>query len=139
VKVGGQLIDFTAPDLEGKPHRFSDLAKDKVVLLDLWATTCGSCIRKSRTVVPVYEDFKNQGFTVIGVARAFNNTDRVSEILEKEQFPWLTLTELDDEQEIWMKYGIPFSSGATFLIDEKGEIMKINPSAGSIRKLLAER
>ncbi len=139
VKVGGHLVDFIASDLEGRPHRFSALAKDKVVLLDLWATTCGSCIRKSRTVVPVYEDFKNQGFTVISVARAFNNTDRVSEILEKERFPWLTLTELDDEQEIWMKYGIPFSSGATFLIDEKGEIREINPSAGSIRKLLEER
>jgi len=139
VKVGEDLIDFTAPDLKGREHQFSSLAKGKVVLLDLWASWCGPCIVKSRTMVPVYETFKDKGFTVIGVAREFDNTDRLVNALEREKFPWLNLVDLDDEREIWLKYNIPYSGGGTFLIDEEGKILEIDPTADSITKLMEER
>ncbi len=136
VKIGKDLIDFNAPDLGGNKHQLSTLAKDKVTLLNLWSTTCSSCIGKSRTMVPIYEDYKDKGFTVIGVAREFGNTDKLVERLEKEKFPWINLIDLDGQLGIWSKYNIPNASGQTFLIDEQGKILEINPTAGSIRKIL---
>ncbi len=139
VKVGEDLIDFSAPNLDGKSFQFSSLATGKVTLLDLWASWCGPCIVKSRTMVPVYEAYKDKGFTVVGVAREFKNTDRLLIALEREKFPWLNLIDLDDQQEIWLKYNIPYSGGGTFLIDEKGKILEIDPTPESIQKVMEER
>lgn len=81
---------------------------------------------------PVYEQYKDKGFTVIGVAREFDNTDKLLVALKREKFPWRNLVELDDKNEIWLKYNIPFSGGRTFLIDKDGKILAIDPSAEEV-------
>ena len=75
VKVGGSYIDFSAPDLEGNMVKLSDQIKGKVALIDLWASWCESCRRLSSSMIPIYEAFKDKGFTVVGIARENNNTD----------------------------------------------------------------
>lgn len=47
-----------------------DLArlKGKVVLVDFWATTCSTCIRRMPAIKQVYDKYKNRGFTVISAA-----------------------------------------------------------------------
>jgi len=42
--VGQPAPDFSANDLEGRPHKLSDY-RGKVVLLDFWYRGCGWCIR----------------------------------------------------------------------------------------------
>lgn len=138
VRVGGDFIDFTAPDLGGNARRLSEIVKEKVTLIDLWASWCGPCIKTSRTIVPVYEEFKDKGFAVVGVAREFKNTAKLEQALGRENFPWLNLVELDDQNDIWLKYNIPFSGGGTFLLDKAGKILVINPTAAEVRKILNE-
>ncbi len=136
IKVGGDFIDFTAPDLEGNPITFSNQLKDKITLLDLWGSWCGPCIRTSRTMIPIYEFYKEKGFNVIGVAREFKDTNALERTLEREKFPWNNLLELDDQQQIWLKYGIPNTGGKTFLIDQEGKILAISPTADELTKIL---
>ena len=59
--------------------------------IDVWATWCGPCIATSRTMIPVYNEYKNKGFTIVGVAAEIDNTDRLIKTLEREEFPWLNL------------------------------------------------
>lgn len=139
VKIGGEFIDFEAPDLEGNPIKVSDEISGKIALLDLWASWCGPCIKKSRTMVPVYEEYKDKGFMVLGVAREFDDTGKLKKALEREKFPWLNLVELDDQNKIWLKYNIPFSGGGIFLIDENGKILAVNPTSEEVRIVLEER
>ncbi|SKB70497.1 Peroxiredoxin [Salegentibacter holothuriorum] len=139
IKVGKQYVDFSAPNLEGKLVKLSDKIEGKVALLDLWATWCGPCIAKSRTMVPVYSEFKEKGFTIVGVAGEFRGTNRLESFLEKEKYPWLNLVDLDRQHNIWKKYGIDNSGGAMFLIDKNGEILAKNPTAGEVREVLAAR
>ncbi len=139
IKVGKEFIDFTAPDLNGNPVTLSDKLEGKITLLDLWGSWCGGCIATSRTVVPIYEAYKDKGFNVIGVAREFKNTKALERTLEREKFPWLNLLELDDKQELWLKYGIPNSGGMTLLIDRDGKILAISPQADEIQKILEKK
>lgn len=136
IKAGKKFIDFTAPDLNSNPITLSAQIEGKVALLDLWATWCAPCIAKSKSMVPVYNDFKDKGFTVIGVAREKDNTKRLTEFLEKEKWPWQQLVDLDGENKIWQKYGIPNSGGKIFLIDKTGTVLAVNPTAEEVRQHL---
>ena len=136
IRTGGRFVDFEAVDLEGNVREFSEIIKGKVTVLDLWATWCGPCIRKSRQLIPLYEHYQNKGFTVVGVAREFNNTKRLLNTLAKEQFPWLQLVEINDQNRIWSKYNVSTSGGALFMIDRAGKIMAVNPTIEEIEALL---
>ncbi len=139
IQVGKHFVDFTAPDLKGNQIKLSDKINGKVALLDLWATWCGSCIRQSRSILPVYDEYKDKGFTVVGVAGEFKNTKNLEKFFEKNKWPWLQLVDLDRKYKIWNKYGIDNAGGATFLIDENGIILSKNPTAEEVRKELKKR
>ncbi len=139
VKVGEKYINFSAPDLNGNMIKLSDKIKGKVALLNLWATWCGPCILKSRRMNAIYNEYKDKGFTIIGVAGEFKNTDNLVKFLEKEKWEWLNLVEIDRKNNIWHKYGIGNVAGGVFLIDENGVIIAINPMAYEVRKELEAR
>jgi peroxiredoxin len=139
VKIGKKYIDFSAPDLNGNNIKLSDKINGKVALLDLWATWCGPCIAKTRTMVPLYNEYKDKGFTIVGVAGEFKNTDRLVKFLDKEKWEWLNLVELDRKNAIWQKYGVDGGGGGIFLIDEEGTILAKNPTAEEVRKELESR
>lgn len=139
IKVGQKFVDFTAPDLNGKQVQLSKVIQGKITLLDFWATWCGPCIATTRMMIPIYEAYKDKGFTMVGVAGEFKNTDRLTQFLEKEKWDWLQLVELDKQNKIWQKYGIQNKAGGVFLIDEKGTIIAIDPTAEEVRKELEKR
>lgn len=136
VKVGKKFIDFSAPDLEGNRVKFSERIKGKIAVLDLWATWCAPCIVKSRKLLPIYEDYKNRDFMVIGVAGEFKNKDRLTKFLMKEKWPWTNLVELNRQNNIWAKYGVDGKGGQIFLIDKEGTILAKDPTPQEIRFIL---
>ena len=56
-----------------------------------------------------------------------------------KKFPWKNLVELDDQNQIWLKYNIPNSGGRVFLIAETGEILAIDPEADQVREILEKK
>ena len=135
IKKGGKYIDFTAPDFDGNSVTLSDRIKGKVALIDLWASWCGPCRRLSKSMIPVYEEYKDKGFTVIGVAREEKLSNGIN-AAEKDGYPWLNLVDLQDENKIWEKYGVGNAGGSTFLVDRDGTILAVHPTAEEVRKIL---
>lgn len=133
IQIGKDYVDFYAPDLNGNIIKLSDKIGGQVALLNLWATWCGPCIAKSRTMVPVYQEYKDKGFTIVGVSGEFKNTDKLIRFLDKEKWPWVNLVELDRENNIWQTYGIDSAGGGMFLIDKDGRIIAKDPTADEVR------
>ena len=139
VKVGGTFVDFTVPDLDGNQVQLSHVINNKIALIDLWASWCGPCRRRSISMIPVYNKYKDKGFTIIGVAREKGNTEAMKNAIKKDNYPWQNLVELNDKAKIWSKYGIANAAGGTFLIDKSGRILAINPSVEEVEALLEKR
>jgi len=139
VKVGGEFVDFTLPDLNGDNVTMSQSIEGKIALIDFWASWCGPCIVNSRSMIPVYNEFKDSGFTIIGVAGEIDNTNQLIKTLEREKFPWINLVELNKQNGIWTKYGIPNDAGCTFLVDKDGTILAVSPTAEEVRKILIQK
>jgi peroxiredoxin len=59
--------DVTLQTLAGKPFRLQDY-KDKVILLDFWATYCQPCHDSIPVFQKLHEEFNPKGLAVIGIS-----------------------------------------------------------------------
>jgi peroxiredoxin len=138
LKAGSKFIDFTASDMKGESVRLSERIAGKPTVLHLWASWCGPCRKKGKELISVYEEFRNTGFVVIGVARE-KSISTAEAAIKQDKYPWENLVELNDAEQIWVKYGIGNAGGSIFLIDEKGIIVAVAPSIDEIRSFLLNR
>lgn len=87
-------------------------------------------------LIPVYEEYKDKGFTVVGVAREQNGTEAMEAAIRKDGYPWLNLVELNDAGHIWAKYGAGHAGGRIVLVDANGIIMAVDPTADEVLEYL---
>jgi thiol-disulfide isomerase/thioredoxin len=61
-----EALNTDITDIEGKTFRLSDY-KDKVVVLDLWATWCGPCRLEIPHLIDLSKEYESRGVEVIGL------------------------------------------------------------------------
>lgn len=137
MKVGEQYPLFEARDLNGKLVSVNGLIKGKWALVDLWASWCGPCRKNSKQMIPVYQKYAGNGFTVVGIAREQNVSDAL-EAIRKDGYPWVQLIDLRDEFALWLRHGIGNAGGSTFLVNPEGKIAAIRPSAEEVEAILEQ-
>ncbi|MDR2563787.1 MAG: TlpA family protein disulfide reductase [Prevotellaceae bacterium] len=135
VKIGNRYIDVTAIDATGKTVKLSEQIDGKFALIYLWASWCGPCRRTGKALIPVYEAYKDKGFTVVGIARE-QNLDDMTRVVAQDGHPWLSLVEINDRENIWNKYGLGNAGGGDFLVDSKGVILAVNPTADEVKQTI---
>ena len=86
-------------------------------------------------MIPVYERYKDQGFTVIAIARE-KNREAMENAAKKDGYPWPSLLELNDENQVWRKNGASNAGGAMFLIDRDGTILSTSTDAEELEPLI---
>lgn len=111
-------IDFKLTDSTGQQVQLSEY-KDKVVLLNFWATWCGPC----EIEIPWFREFettyKDKGFAILGVSTDDSGWPTVRAYMETRKMNYRVLLE-DDKMPAPYKdiEAIP----TTYLIDREGRI-----------------
>jgi len=121
--VGDEMkIAFT--DLNGKEIDLEKM-KDKVILVDFWATWCGPCIAEMPNVTAAYETYKDKGFEVVGISLDEDKA-AVGKFIADNKMPWPQFVDGKGwENELAQRFGIR-SIPATFLVGKGGRIVASN-------------
>lgn len=137
LQIGARYIDFEAPDLDGNMHYLSEMIDGaKIVMLDLWASWCAPCRKASMEMIPLYEQYKDKGFAIVGVARETGSTKSMKNAIKKDGYKWPQLVELDDSGNIWAKYGCINSGGRRILLDSDGRILAFDPTLEELTTII---
>ncbi len=129
-------MDFTQNDVNEKPVSLSSL-RGKYVLVDFWASWCGPCRQENPNVVKAFNQYKDKGFTVLGVSLDQKKEPWLKAI-EKDQLTWTHVSDLKYWQnEVAVQYGIN-AIPASFLLDPNGRIIGKNLRGEALTKKLAE-
>lgn len=135
LQPGKPYIDYNVLNTDGKLVPISTYIQGKVALIDLWASWCGPCRQHSIAMIPIYERYKDKGFTVVAIARE-RNRQAMDNAAKKDGYPWLSLLELNDENQVWRKNGVDNSGGAMFLIDRDGTILSTSTDAEELEPII---
>ncbi len=65
--IGEKRPDFALKDTEGQLVKADDF-DGKVVLVNFWATWCPPCKKEMPAFIELQEQYKSQGFEVVGIA-----------------------------------------------------------------------
>ncbi len=136
IKVGAKATDISGKDFDNRLIKLSDF-KDKVVLLDFWASWCLPCRKSNKELGEIYRKYQPKGFEIISFS---TDTDSLNwQFATKED--GITWTNISDSQGFYSKEVASFkvrSLPRAFLINKAGEIVHIFKGYNNQDKLLLE-
>lgn len=136
VKTGRKYVDFAQPDADGKMTRLSGI-RARVILLEFWGSWCTPCRQQNPELVRIYNEFKERGFEILGVAADDHKEDWLKAIHD-DNLTWRNVSDLrGDRNRAVLIYGVSrFPSN--FLIDHTGTLVAEDLQGEALRAKLAE-
>ena len=137
----------TAPEstfvlLDGSRKTTADL-KDKVTLVNFWATSCTTCVAEMPQLVSTYDKYKARGYQTIAVAMQYDPPSYVVNFAETRKLPFKVA--IDNTGAVAKAWGDVKLTPTTYIVNKRGEIVKKYVGAPNfdelhklIEKLLAE-
>jgi thiol-disulfide isomerase/thioredoxin len=118
--TGVPLGEYTALNLDGS--KFDIAAKrDKVVLLNVWATWCGPCRFEIPELQKLHESYANRGVEVIGVSVDESGADSVkSFVAEQSKMTYPIVLDAEGKIANMLQTSV---LPTTILVDRKGNIV----------------
>lgn len=132
LKEGDKAPDFDVKDQDGKLHLLSNYKGKKIILYFYPKDLTPGCINESCNLRDNYAALKKKGFEVIGVSA--DTEKKHLQFIEKHDLPFSLLA--DTNKKVINAYGVwgpkkflgksyDGINRTTFVIDEKGTIIKI--------------
>jgi peroxiredoxin len=136
IKTGDKYADFEQADEEGRMARLSG-TRGKVVLLEFWGSWCGRCRTENPQLVKVYDEFKDRGFEIFGVA-ADNQKSEWLKAIKEDGLTWKNVSDLrGDRNRAVLIYGVAHFP-SNYLIDRTGTVVAKDLPADSLRNKLQD-
>ena len=134
-KVGSKAPEIALPNVKGEVIKLSSL-NGKVVLIDFWASWCRPCRETNHATLPIYNKFKDKGFEIYGIS-IDENPNAWKYAIDQDKITWIQVNdkEASHGNELTQTWAIRYIP-STFLIDQNGNVVAVNPSEEKLEKLL---
>lgn len=128
-------ISLNNPD--GKNIKLSSL-KGKVVLIDFWASWCGPCRKENPNVVKLYNQYKDNGFTILSVSLD-EDINAWKQAIKEDGLIWPNhVSDLKGwKTELTKVYGFQ-SIPHTVLVNKEGKIVEVGLRGENLEQKLKE-
>ncbi len=133
--IGSKAPNFSAPSPEGKEVALNDVM-GKVTIVDFWAAWCKPCRAENPNVVKVYNKYKDQGLSILGVSLDRNANDWKKAIAD-DGLTWHHVSNVQYFDEIAKLYNVD-AIPATFILDENGIIVAKDLRGPSLDQKIGE-
>ena len=121
----GTELTFETTDLDGNVINSKDLfAKNKVTMINIWATTCGPCIEEMPKLEKMNKEFNEKGGAIVGLVDdvTVDNTlylEEAQEIVEQTGVTYTNLRAWDNYYDVLSSVGTP----TTYFVDSEGKLI----------------
>jgi len=145
LNIGNKAPEMSYKNPEGKVIDLSTVNKDRVVLIDFWASWCGPCRMENPNVVKAYTEFKDKkfkgapnGFTIYSVSLDQRKEPWVAAIA-KDKLSWeYHVSDLGGWNSVAAaQYGVS-SIPTNFLLDANGIIVAKGLRGADLEKELTK-
>ena len=103
--------------------------KDKVILINFWATWCGPCRMEIPDFNELYKKYSDKGLEILGISIS-DTKDQLVNFLKAYTIDYPVLYgSQGDMQKVIIDYGGVYSIPMSFLIGKNNEIKRIYPGA----------
>lgn len=107
--------------LDGSTLSEADL-RGQVTLVNFWATSCVSCVRKMPDLVATYLKYRERGFETIAVAMSYDPPSYVVNFAESRKLPFKVA--LDNTGAVAKAWGDVRVTPTTYIVNKRGQIVK---------------
>ena len=141
---GEKAPQFSSTLIDGSAFELADL-EGNYVLIDFWGSWCGPCRKENPDIKELYNKYNKStfkdasGFEVLSIG-VENNEKRWKSAIEKDGLSWkYHIAQMDRfKSPIVSQYGVK-EIPTKYLLNQKGEIIGVNLSAGEIDQMLSRR
>ena len=85
---GGKYLDFEAVNAKGENIKLSDVIKsNRLSLLIFWATWSDYTIKSNKKLIPIYNQYKDKGFGMVGVTHVYGDPAEALKVIASENIP----------------------------------------------------
>ena len=123
----GKAIDFSFNE-NGKSRTYVDLTKGKVVLINFWGTWCPPCRAEIPDIIKLYDELKEQGLVVIGIAMERNEKQAyqiVSDFVTKNKLNYNVFPSRAVAEAYGKKFSTISAVPTTYIIDREGNVVEV--------------
>ena len=118
---GEQIERFTLKNLNNKPVSLDTvITNNRYVWVNFWATWCGPCRREMPMMTEIYNEYSDQGFSIVAVSVG-EDSATVQDYLKENPVPFTTV--LDSDRAISTQFNIK-ALPTSFLVDSTGNILR---------------
>ena len=114
-----RAVDYELPDVDGQMQAL-DQYQGKWVIVNYWATWCGTCMKELPDLVSLHEDNKDKDIVVVGVNFEAIGNDQLKAFVTEQSIPYPVLR--SEPVPVTAVGKVP-ALPTTYIIDPEGKVV----------------
>ena len=114
-----RAVDYELPDVNGQ-IQFLDQYKGKWLIVNYWATWCGTCMKEMPELISLHESNKDNDIVVVGINFETIEKKDLKEFVSEKSIPY---TVLNTEPVRVTPIGKVPALPTTYIIDPEGKVV----------------
>ena len=121
---GMTIKDFKQSGLDGTELSLKgEVAKNKITVIDFWASWCGPCRQEMPFMLELYGKYKDKGLGIIGISLD-EDSDAWKAATQQLNIPWPQMSDLKGWENAIAQHFCVTSIPHTIVVDQHGKILK---------------